>query len=175
MTQLGAPHHVKSEVLYPLSPRITYETLFERVSVSNDNFDKKYNHVQLERQKGMTDRFTNCTTGYAKLEGYFYFFILFFYFCFLFVWWFFVVVFFFFFVLFCLFVCLFFFFVFFCGRLISESFTSDLDIILCLLSPGSWRCPRHQSYFPSTTFGSVPRSVFSAGQVCRRSALSLCA
>ena len=54
----------------------------------------------------------------------------------------------------------------------SESFTSDLDT--CLLSLGSWRCQRDQSYFPSATFGSVPRSVFSAGQVCRRSALLLC-
>ena len=47
-------HHIKSEVLYPLTPQITYETLFERVSVSNDNFAKRYDHVQLERQKGMT-------------------------------------------------------------------------------------------------------------------------
>ena len=48
------PHHVKLEVLYPLTPKITYETLFLRVSVSNDNFAKRYNHVQLERQKGIT-------------------------------------------------------------------------------------------------------------------------
>ena len=67
------PHHVKSEVFNPLTPQITYETLFERVSVSNDNFAKRYNHVQLERQNGMTDRFTNGTTGYGKLKGYYYF------------------------------------------------------------------------------------------------------
>ena len=39
----------------------------------------------------------------------------------------------------------FFFFFFFRGRLISESFTGDLDT--CLLSPGSWRCQSDQSYF----------------------------
>ena len=55
------------------------------------------------------------------------------------------------------------FFFFFRWRLISESFTGDLDT--CLLSPGSWRCQHDQSYFPFATFGS-PRDKFADDQLC---------